>query len=52
MTNQMACFDALSGEFMFNHEPNHETISMNGIEIDKEIAPIIQSLWSRGITTM
>lgn len=51
--NKMAMFDPNAGEFITtDYEPRHETISMNGIDIDKGIAPIIKSLWNQKITTM
>jgi len=30
---------------------NHKTVTLNGIEIDRSIAPLIRKLWNAGVRT-
>ena len=49
MTNSMGT--VINGELK-TITPNHDTVLINGIEIDKEISGLISFLWSNKIQTM
>ena len=50
--DNMVFFDAETGVFFSHGAPAHETVSLDGIPIDKQIASVIKSLWDRGLPTM